>query len=67
MISTRKGSALVVGILLVLVVASVLIISNTNNIPLTGHYADAGGGWCTCTSCSDCTNALNDNTICSAK
>ncbi len=30
-------------------------------------YTPQGGGVCTCDSCSDCTNALNDNTDCSAE
>jgi uncharacterized repeat protein (TIGR01451 family) len=32
---------------------------------LVAAYSDLGGGWCGCTSCVDCTAALNDNTICS--
>lgn len=37
-------------------------------ILLTGMvaaYSNLGGGWCGCTSCADCTSALNDNTLCS--
>jgi len=30
-------------------------------------YTVVGGGVCQCDSCSDCTNALNDNTNCSAE
>ncbi|MCP4647431.1 MAG: DUF11 domain-containing protein [bacterium] len=27
-------------------------------------WSDLGGGWCSCTLCSDCSSALNNNTIC---
>ncbi len=38
---------------------------------LVSAYSNLGGGWCGCgdggagTGCADCTNALNDNTLCS--
>jgi parallel beta-helix repeat protein len=34
----------------------------------TGHaYTDLGGGVCTCNSCSDCSDALNNNTNCTTE
>ena len=39
----------------------IFVIMLTN---VVSAYTDNGGGVCSCNSCSDCTNALNDNSVC---
>jgi len=45
---------------LAFVVAGIFIILSGS----VNAYNVEGGGVCNCNSCSDCTNALNDNTLC---